>query len=34
MTTFERIGGKAAITLIVDKFFDLILADKKTAHFF
>lgn len=33
-TTFEKLGGEAAISLVVDKFYDGILADEKTAHFF
>lgn len=33
-TTFERIGGDAAISLVVDKFYDNVLADEKTAYFF
>lgn len=31
---FEKIGGEPAVRLVVDKFYDNILADEKTAHFF
>jgi hemoglobin len=33
-TTFERIGGEPAIGLVVDKFYDFVLADPKTSPFF
>lgn len=33
-TTFERIGGEGPIGLVVDKFYDNVLADEKTSHFF
>lgn len=33
-TTFEKLGGEAAISLVVDRFYDGILADPVTAHFF
>jgi hemoglobin len=33
-TTFEKLGGEAAISLVVDKFYDGVLADPKTSHFF
>lgn len=33
-TLFERIGGKAAVDLAVDKFYDKVLADTRIQHFF
>ena len=33
-TLFERIGGKAAVDLAVDKFYDKVLADARIQHFF
>ena len=33
-TLFERIGGKAAVDLAVDKFYDKVLADTSIQHFF
>jgi len=33
-TLFERIGGKAAVDLAVDKFYDRVLADARIQHFF
>ena len=33
-TLYEKIGGKAAVDLAVDKFYDKILADDRISHFF
>jgi hemoglobin len=33
-TLYERIGGKAAVDLAVDKFYDKVLGDDRIRHFF
>ena len=34
MTLLERLGGKEALGAVVDKFYDIMLADPIVAHFF
>lgn len=33
-TIFDKLGGSPAISLVVDTFYDTMLADPETAHFF
>lgn len=33
-TTFDKLGGSPAISLVVDTFYDTMLADPETMHFF
>ena len=33
-TLFERLGGKEAISAVVDRFYDIMLADERVKHFF
>lgn len=33
-TLYEKLGGKAAVDIAVDKFYDKVLADERVKHFF
>jgi len=33
-TLFEKLGGQAAVNAVVDKFYELMLQDKKINHFY
>ncbi|WP_017327530.1 group 1 truncated hemoglobin [Synechococcus sp. PCC 7336] len=33
-TLYEKLGGKAAVDLAVDKFYEKVLADERVKHFF
>lgn len=31
---YQKLGGKAAVSAVVDKFYELMLADQNVRHFF